>query len=85
MRVYKIVLMFIDHDELGPDGAADLIENATLPNHIDPGTVMSIEERDIGEWHDGHALNSLLAREDAFYALFADQEQGADSRQEGTR
>jgi hypothetical protein len=52
-----MVLLFVDHDNVGMAGAKQLIEDARLPNRIDPGAVISIEERDIGEWHDGHPLN----------------------------
>lgn len=71
MKVYKITLMFIDFDDLGPDGAQDVLENARLPNHIDPGSVMEIEERDIGEWHDDHPLNFTDKRAGAFHDLFS--------------
>lgn len=70
MKAYKIVLLFLDHDNVGPDQAALLIENARLPNHIDPGTVMSIEERDIGEWSDEHPLNRLDMQATAFDEMF---------------
>ena len=57
MKAYRMVLLFVDHDDVGMAGAKQLIEDARLPNRIDPGTVISIEERDIGEWHDEHPLN----------------------------
>jgi hypothetical protein len=74
MKAYKIVLLFIDYDNVGLDQAALLIENARLPNHISPGTVMSIEERDIGGWHDGHPLNQLDMQATAFDEMFETQE-----------
>ena len=43
MKVYKMTLMFVDHDEIGPREAKQLIERARLPNHVDPGDVMSVE------------------------------------------
>ena len=46
MKVYKMVLLFIDHDDGGPKEAKQLIEYAHLP--ICPVRVMSIEEADIG-------------------------------------
>jgi hypothetical protein len=70
MKVYKITLMFIDFDEVGPEGAKELIENARLPNHISPGTVMEIEERDIGEYPDSHPLNRISTQAEAFKDLF---------------
>lgn len=72
MKVYKMTLMFLDHDDVGPAAAKQLIENARLPNHISPGDVMAIEERDIGEWRDDHPLNFRDKQAAAFAALFAE-------------
>ncbi len=66
MKAYKIVVLFLDHDDIGPDEAAQLIENARLPNHIIPGTVMSVEMCDIGEWDDEHPLNTRGAKKAMF-------------------
>ena len=71
MKVYKITLCFIDHDNLGLESVVNIIENARLPNHISPGTVISIDERDIGEWRDDHPLNQLNTCTNAFNDLFA--------------
>lgn len=65
-----MTLMFIDFDNVGMAGAKQLIEEAELPNHIHPGNVTSIEERDIGEWHDDHPLNDRKTRAAAFQLLF---------------
>ena len=70
MKAYKITLLFIDFDEVGQQEAKYLIENARLPCRIDPGTVMSIEEADIGEWRDDHPLNKLATMATAFEELF---------------
>jgi hypothetical protein len=70
MKAYKITLLFLDHDDVGPTEAKELIENARLPNHIQPGTVMQFEERDIGEWHDEHPLNRRDTMEAAYLELF---------------
>ena len=65
-----MTLMFIDFDEVGPEGAKQLIEHARLPNHISPGTVTALEERDIGEWRDDHPLNNHKTQIAAFQLLF---------------
>lgn len=70
MKAYKITLLFIDFDNVGREGAKELIESARLPNRVDPGTVMSIEEADIGAWHDDHPLNKFSTMTVAFSALF---------------
>ena len=70
MKAYRIVLLFIDHDGVGPADARDLIENARLPNHISPGKIMAMSEREIGEWSDDHPLNHEARMADAFEDLF---------------
>lgn len=65
-----MTLMFIDFDNVGLEGAKRLIEDARLPNRIDPGTVMAVEERDIGEWNDDHPLNWADTKKKHFEELF---------------
>jgi hypothetical protein len=77
MKVYKMTLMFIDFDNVGMTDAKQLIENARLPNHINPGTVVAIEERDIGEWHDDHPLNNRKTQIAALQLLFKGPDLGA--------
>lgn len=72
-KVYRMVLMFVDHDGLGPDGVAEMLENARYPNHVIGPSVMSVETREV-EWHDGHALNQLDQQADAFEKLFEEPE-----------
>lgn len=74
MKVFKITQMFIDFDNLGPARTKELLEGAHLPNHISPGTVTALEERDIGEWRDDHPLNSYKTQIAAFQNLFATPE-----------
>lgn len=70
MKVYKIELMFIDFDDLGQEETKDLLENVRLPNHIVNPDVMSIEERDIGEWDDNNPLNCPSTATSEFRRLF---------------
>ena len=70
MKAYKITLLFLDFDEVGPQEAKALIENARLPNHIHPGMVMETQEADIGEWSDDHPLNKRATMASAFAELF---------------
>jgi len=70
VKVFRIVLCTVDFDECGAEELASLIENARLPNHISPGAVMSIEEADCGEWHDGHPLNYKATKAAEFARLF---------------
>lgn len=57
MKVYKVELLIIDFDQLGPDGIKSAIENTRYPNHCISPKVKSTEERDIGEWSDDNPLN----------------------------
>ena len=59
MKAFRIVLCTVDFDECGVEDMVQLIENARLRSRVDPGTVMSIEVADCGEWSDEHPLNSL--------------------------
>lgn len=71
MKVFKIVLCFIDFDGIeDPDEVKDLIEGAKLPNHIDIGNVMSIEGIEIGEWKDINPLNYSGTSKTEFKRLF---------------
>ena len=70
MKAYTITLLFLDFDEVGPQEAKALIENARLPNHIHPGMVMETQEADIGEWSDDHPLNKRATMSEAFRSLF---------------
>ena len=70
MKAYKITLLFLDFEDIGPQEAKSLIENARLPNHIHPGRVMDLQEADIGEWSDDHPLNKRATMASAFAELF---------------
>lgn len=53
MKVYKVELMVLDHENVGEDGVKYFMENE---KYLSPN-VMSIESREIGEWDDDHPLN----------------------------
>ena len=59
MKVYKLEIMIIDHDNCGAEEIKDVIENARYPNRCIMPEVMSIKHADIGEWSDEHPLNNL--------------------------
>jgi len=57
MKAYRLEVLIIDHDDVGPDGIVAVIENTRYPNRcIDP-IVEGVAVADIGEWHDDHPLN----------------------------
>ena len=68
MKVYKVELLIIDHDALGPEEVRVVLENANYPNDCIRPQIASIEDREI-EWTDEHPLNqrTWLA---AFRAMF---------------
>lgn len=57
MKAYKLEVLVVDFDGVGPDGARVCIEEARYPNRCISPNVMVVETRDIGEWSDDHPLN----------------------------
>ncbi len=70
MKVYKMTLCWVDHDDLGEDALGEMLEDARLPNHTIPPTVMTVESRDIGDWSDDHLLNRNDTLDAEFERLF---------------
>lgn len=70
MKVYKIELMVLDMDEIGAEQIRDVLENARYPNRCISPEVKSIEERDIGEFHDDHPLNHTATADAEYRRLF---------------
>jgi hypothetical protein len=69
MKVYKIELFIIDHDECGPDEIKLVIENARYPNRCISPDVKAISICDIGEWDDDHPLNKTAICEAEYKKL----------------
>jgi hypothetical protein len=57
MQIHKIVLTIIDFDEIGAESCREVLENTKYPNRCISPDVLSVETREIGEWHDDHPLN----------------------------
>ncbi|KKN69878.1 hypothetical protein LCGC14_0437020 [marine sediment metagenome] len=57
MKAYRVTLVIVDHDELGPDEISSVLENSRYPNHCIYPRVAHLEGLDIGEWVDSHPLN----------------------------
>ena len=70
MKVYKLVVIVVDHDELGSQGIVDEIENADYPNECITPRVEGVEERDIGEWTDDNPLNNPATSQAEIERLF---------------
>lgn len=73
MKVFKVTLSIIDHARVGAEGITGVIENAHYPNHCMSPTVVKIESRDIGEWHDDNLLNKRATADAEFERLFKDK------------
>jgi hypothetical protein len=69
MKVYKVELMIIDHDEVGED-IKSVIEDQKYPNYCIYPEVMDIKCREIGEWTDDHPLNDSETSLEFFKQLF---------------
>lgn len=69
MKVHKLTVMIIDHDEIGAEWASRYIEQAHYPNRCISPNTMQTESVEIGEWRDDHPLNRGLAAQE-FARLF---------------
>ena len=56
VEVFKVVLMVVDHDEIGASELAGVMEQTRYPNHCIGPVVIHTESR-VVEWHDEHPLN----------------------------
>ena len=66
MKAYKLEVLVIDHEGLGPDEVKLCIENE---KYMMP-SVMDIKEVDIGEWSDDHPLNCRNTKDAEYKKLF---------------
>jgi hypothetical protein len=69
MQVHKLVVLVVDHDDLGGVDVRDVIEETRYPNRCIYPKVMSVETRDV-EWSDDHPLNKTATQDAAFDELF---------------
>jgi hypothetical protein len=75
MKVFKLTVMIIDHDDLGKDSAViEELEGGRFANRCISPTVIDIESREIGEWEDNNPLNSIHSQHIEFKRLFAEPE-----------
>jgi hypothetical protein len=71
MKVYKIEIMVINHDDLPLSEIEDVIENTRYPNRCIEPQVMNSDVREIGEWDDDGPLNDPKTVEAEYDRLFA--------------
>jgi len=65
MKVYKVELLIIDHDDIGPQAVKDELEVSVYSNHCIHPQVMDIKTKTV-KWSDNHPLNQ------AYHDLFQD-------------
>jgi hypothetical protein len=70
MKVYKLEILIIDHDQLGEEEIKVVIENQKYPNYCISPTVMDTKCNDIGEWSDDHPLNNFKEMKNEYSKLF---------------
>lgn len=70
MKVHKLTICIIDHDDVGEEEIRDIIENTRYPNHCISPDIKKFETRDIGEWDDDHPLNQRATCDEFFADLF---------------
>ena len=80
MKAYKVEVLIIDFDELGPDEIKLVIKSTKYPNRCISPDTRRIEESDIGEWDDNHPLNMLATRDAEFARLFPLADEAGDER-----
>ena len=68
-KVYKVVLMVVDHDGIGIEDVEAVLEDTHYPNHCIYPTVMEVETEEV-DWADDHPLNARSTQSYEFHRLF---------------
>jgi len=71
-KVHKVILLIVDHDQLGADEVETVLENVRYPNDCLRPRVMSVETKEV-DWDDDHPLNDTRGKFTAFEELFHDR------------
>jgi hypothetical protein len=74
MKAYRVEILVVDHDEIGPDQIKYCLERTKYTNWCMAPDVIEIQECDIGEWTDEHPLNQTATYKDEFRKLFAQEQ-----------
>lgn len=72
MKVHKVTLLVIDHNDVGADDVATTLENTNYPADCISPRVVSVETAEVA-WQDDDPLNHRQAHREAFAALFGKQ------------
>lgn len=65
-KAYKIELLIIDNEDIG---IVDIKEYLRSTKHVYP-QIKSVEEADIGEWHEDHPLNKRASADAEYERIF---------------
>lgn len=71
MKVYKVEVMIIDHEDIGEEAVKSELENANFANDCIRPRVVKLEARDIGEWEDSNPLNFNSKWREEYERLFS--------------
>ena len=69
VKVHRVVLLVVDHDDIGPDELKIVIENTRYPNRCIMPDVMHIETREV-DWTERHPLNLISEQARAYREIF---------------
>lgn len=69
MKIHKVTILIVDHDNLGAADVKTELENANFPNDCIHPTVVGIDTREV-EWSDAHPLNNSRTLHAEFRCLF---------------
>lgn len=73
MKAYKIEILVIDDEEVGPEQIKEYIEDANFPNYCLALKVKNMIEKEIGEFNDDHPLNKKVTCEAEYKKLFGEK------------
>jgi hypothetical protein len=71
MKVHKITICVVDHDDVGAEEIPIILENVRYPNRCISPHVISVESREIGPWDDDHPLNNESTFRSALDEIFS--------------
>lgn len=71
MKAYRVELLVVDHDGIGPDVIVEELESGRYANDCIVPKVKKITEKDVGEWSDDHPLNKRATCDAEYLRLFA--------------
>jgi hypothetical protein len=73
MKVHKVTLIIVDHDDLGAKEVKAVLENTNYPNHCMVGlSILDIKTKEVDNYNDDHPLNKIDSHNDFARKLFRD-------------